>query len=93
MRLIDADKLIDDFMEHFSSKKLYGACALIRLQPTIEPERTAKLDWHKFSPAPHCTNCNLEFDPDDSWDNYHYCPNCGYVFLKELPPKAGENAL
>ena len=88
MRLIDADALIDIFEDRLEKiRNRYGdysgeagVCAgalhLIRVQPTIEPERK-KGKWI-VSHIPdsmlwECNQCGF----DCGAHSFNYCPNCG----------------
>lgn len=85
MRLIDADALIDIFEDRLEKiRNRYGdysgeagVCAgalhLIRVEPTIEPERKRGKWIYKYTePFGYiCSECRK------ACCRYDYCPNCG----------------
>ena len=93
MRLIDADALIDIFEDRLEKiRNRYGdysgeagVCAgalhLIRVQPTIEPERK-KGEWltsDDMYETGICSYCRYDTQEPVSYviTNFEYCPNCG----------------
>ena len=81
MRLIDADVLLDDILEVMGKKSgVYTVCGIIRSQPTISQERTAKQedvgDVNAIFGIVKCSNCN-GFEAS----RHKYCPNCGAKFI------------
>ena len=99
MRLIDADALIDIFEDRLEKiRNRYGdysgeagVCAgalhLIRVQPTIEPERKTGqwIRWYEtkedetgteYIPHCRCSECGTEYDPHSS-KFVSFCNVCG----------------
>lgn len=93
MHLIDVDALIDIFEDRLEKiRNRYGdysgeagVCAgalrLIRVQPTIEPERkTGRWMWSsdEYGESWICSECMAEYSDFEGFkDEAKYCPNCG----------------
>lgn len=77
MRLIDADKLIEN---KFKNDISYNAfCSLVKRQPVVKERKKGK--WIKMSDADGiywaCSECGEDIPRTESIDKKNYCPNCG----------------
>ena len=81
-RLIDADKMREDWLENGENEYVYDTNAVLESideQPTVDAVEVVHGEWitkcmegswthYRYS----CSNCGSGFD-----SNSNYCPNCG----------------
>ena len=79
MRLIDADALRDDWLEHGENEYVYDTNAMldsIDAQPTIEAVPVVHGRWEKHGKHDWwCTACKIGVPY--SFTGFNYCHNCG----------------
>ena len=78
MRLIDADKLVNDIAEHITVKAVSRVLAITQGQPTVDAEPVRHGKWVKISPANiyECSKCGKNVMTNDI-SEYNFCHGCG----------------
>lgn len=84
MRLIDADKLIEEgwiLERHGESNKLIGVKSIADV-PTVEAKEVVYGEWESKIMNYFCSCCRTAFDDDLAWITGEYglpnfCPECG----------------
>ena len=85
MRLIDADKMRDDWLENGENEFVYDTNAILEsidAQPTVDAVEVKHGRWeprkdvYGFVRCSVCHDCNIYDDWPDG-KKWNYCPNCG----------------
>ena len=78
-RTIDADALTVSISKYsfYHENDRDMVCEIIRVQPTIEPERP-RGKWNRLSDDTfHCLECGKTFMVIQGKGHMSFCPNCG----------------
>ena len=84
MKLIDADKMRDDWLENGENEFVYDTNAVLEsidAQPTVDAAPVVPGHWvsDESDVLFHCSECETQIST--SWDyddlQWNYCPNCG----------------
>ena len=89
MRLIDADKMRDDWLENGENEFVYDTNAILEsidAQPTVDADPVVPGHWvsDEGDVLFHCSECETQISTSWDYDDLHwnYCPNCGAKMIK-----------
>lgn len=84
MRLIDADKMRDDWLENGENEYVYDTNAVLESideQPTVDAAPVVHGHWvsDEGDVLFHCSECETQISTSWDYDDLHwnFCPDCG----------------